>query len=68
MATFGKDEVHPSHDMTDWESSIVTLNSTSRFGTIRECKHCCAEHVKTAAGEGMHDELLEPCLYVDTID
>lgn len=68
MSTFGKKEVHPSHDMTEWRSTIVTLIETPRFGTIRECKNCCAEHAKTAAGEGMHDELLEPCLYVDTAE
>ena len=68
MTTFGKKEIHPSHDMTEWRSTIVTLVETSRFGSIRECKNCGAEHAKTAAGEGMHDELLEPCLYVDTIE
>ena len=68
MATFGKKEVHPSHVMTEWKSSIVTLIETSRFGTIRECVNCGAEHAKTAAGEGMHDELKVPCLYVNTID
>ncbi len=68
MTAFGKKEVHSSHDMTEWRSSIVTLIETPRFGTIRECKNCGAEHAKTAAGEDMHDELLEPCEYVDTID
>lgn len=52
---------HPSHDMTDWASTIVTITSTARFGSLRECKNCGAEHAKTVAGEAMHDELYEPC-------
>lgn len=55
---------HPSHDMTDWESTIVTLVSTSRFGEIRRCKNCDAEHAITVAGEGIHPELLVPCTAV----
>ena len=52
---------HPSHEMTEWESTIVTLISTSRFGQIRRCKKCEGEHAKTAAGEAMHEELREKC-------
>lgn len=54
-------EPHASHDMTEWESSIVTITSTARFGSIRECKNCGAEHAKTVAGEAMEDELYSPC-------
>lgn len=54
-------QIHPSHDMTEWEETIVTLNSTSRFGQLRKCKKCEAEQAKTVAGEGTHDELYEPC-------
>jgi hypothetical protein len=61
---WGKDQTpHPSHEMTEWESSIVTLSSTSRFGQIRMCKKCDAEHARTAAGEAMFSELKEPCPY-----
>lgn len=56
-----KKEPHPSHEMTEWRGAIVTLISTSRFGSIRECKNCGAEHAKTAAGEAMHDELKVAC-------
>ena len=61
-------EIHESHDMTEWTASIVTLIATPRFGTVRECKNCGAEHARTAAGQGIHDELKVPCEYVDTID
>jgi len=54
-------EIHPSHEMTEFESTIVTIISTPRFGSLRECKHCGAEHAKTVAGEGHHDELFERC-------
>lgn len=54
---------HSSHEMTEWESTIVTLISTSRFGDIRKCKHCEAEHARTAAGEAHHDELEVKCPY-----
>lgn len=56
-----KQEPHPSHKMTEWESTIVTLISTSRFGEIRECENCGGEHARTVAGEAMHDELKYPC-------
>lgn len=52
---------HESHDMTEWESTIVTIISTPRFGSIRECRHCGAEQAKTVAGEAMHDELRLAC-------
>lgn len=55
--------VHESHSMTDWENSIVTVSSTSRFGSIRECKNCGGEHVKTVAGESLSEELIKPCYY-----
>ena len=54
-------EPHPSHDMTDWEHTIVMLVSTSRFGKFRMCKNCEAEQAETVAGKAMHDELKYPC-------
>ena len=54
-------EVHESHKMSEWESAIVTLVSTPRFGQIRFCLDCGAEHGKTVAGEALEDELLKPC-------
>lgn len=57
-----KIKIHPSHEMTDWESTIVTLISTPRFGKIRRCINCDAEHAKTVAGEACHDELKSKCL------
>ncbi len=59
---------HPSHEMTEWESSIVTLIATPRFGRIRHCRKCNAEHVKTVAGEAMHDELYAPCTGENVLD
>jgi len=56
-----KHEPHPTHEMTEWRGAIVTLISTSRFGEIRTCKNCEAEHARTVAGEAMHDELKYPC-------
>lgn len=55
-------EPHPSHTMTKWRNTIVTLLETSRFGSIRECTACGAEHAKTAAGEAHHDELDATCV------
>lgn len=61
MDNVEKFKPHPSHDMTEWESAVVTLISTSRFGEIRECKKCGAEHARTVCGEDMHDELKYEC-------
>lgn len=55
--------VHPSHKMTRWESSIVTLLETSRFGIIRRCKKCDGEQAMTAAGRGTHPELSHECAF-----
>lgn len=52
---------HPSHVMTEWERTIITLVATSRFGSIRECKNCGAEEAKTACGHAAWDELCYPC-------
>lgn len=56
-----KSQVHPTHKMTEWRSTIVTLISTSRFGEIRKCSDCGAEEAKTVCGHAMHDELKQPC-------
>jgi len=56
-----RDKPHPSHKMTKWESTIVTLISTSRFGEIRKCKNCGAEEARTVCGHAMHDELRVSC-------
>ncbi len=53
---------HVSHSMTEWESSIVTLAEAARFGRMRYCRHCRAEHAYTARGEAMRDELYRACL------
>lgn len=53
--------IHESHKMTPWESTIVTLISTPRFGQIRRCEKCKAEHAKTASGEDCHHELIAKC-------
>lgn len=48
--------------MTDWESSLVTVAETARFGRMRRCKRCRAEHAYTVRGEAMRDELYRACL------
>lgn len=62
-----KKEIHKSHKMTKWRDTIVTLIATSRFGRIRNCVYCNAEHAKTAAGEAMHDELKVKCLKMNVV-
>jgi hypothetical protein len=52
---------HPSHEMGPWESSIVTIVATARFGSIRKCEHCGAEEAKTVCGHAAHDELAVEC-------
>jgi len=52
---------HPSHEMTDWRSVTVTISETSRFGRIRKCAKCEAEHAETVCGQAAHEELDEPC-------
>ena len=52
---------HASHIMGPWRSAVVQLASTPRFGVIRNCKNCDAEHAQTAAGEAMQEELYERC-------
>jgi hypothetical protein len=54
-------EPHPSHKMTPWESTIITLIDTPRFGRTRKCSECGAEQAETVAGKAMHDELRLPC-------
>ncbi len=56
-----KNKVHKTHRMGKWESQIVTLISTSRFGKWRQCKICGAEQAETAAGKAMFPELKLPC-------
>jgi hypothetical protein len=54
-------EIRQSHEMGPWRGAIVTLVSTSRFGEIRACLVCGAEHARTACGEDCHDELTQEC-------
>lgn len=64
---FGRNQTpHPSHDMTQWEDTIVQISNTPRFGDLRTCKQCDGEHARTAAGEAMHDVLALPCPYAET--
>jgi hypothetical protein len=54
-------EPHPSHRMTEWRSTVVTITETSRFGRIRQCENCGAEEAETVCGHAAHEELGEPC-------
>lgn len=38
-------KIHPSHEMTEWESTTVTIVATPRMGQIRECENCGYEPV-----------------------
>lgn len=60
--------IHPSHKMTEWENTIVTIIETSRFGRIRECENCGAEEAETVAGHGIFPELLVECQNVKNDD
>lgn len=61
MAKVMTGQIDPSHEMGDWESSIVTILSTSRFGEVRACKHCDAEHAKSVSGEAIDPALTMRC-------
>lgn len=64
MTIYGRDkEPHQSHEMSEWESSPVTILTTTRFSDWRECKRCGGEQARTAAGAAMDDELALPCPY-----
>jgi hypothetical protein len=65
MSYLREKDIHPSHKMSEWRSTIVTLIETPRFGSIRKCLNCGAEHAKTVAGEGLHDELADPCPFTE---
>ena len=54
-------KIHKSHKMGPWRPSIVTLIETPRFGEIRACVECGAEHARTACGEDCHDDLTRKC-------
>jgi hypothetical protein len=54
-------DIHPSHQMSEWKSTIVTLCDTPRFGRLRKCTGCGAEHAETVAGKAFEDDLFEPC-------
>lgn len=52
---------HETHDMSEWDNTIVTLVETPRFGRIRHCLNCGAEQAETAAGRSAHKELANSC-------
>jgi hypothetical protein len=52
---------HPSHKMTEWESTVVTLIDTPRFGKLRRCEYCKAEEAESVSGHRAHLGLAEPC-------
>lgn len=60
-------EPHPSHVMGTWKNTIVTLVETSRFGSIRTCINCGAEHARAVAGATAHEELVDQCTGVDLL-
>lgn len=54
-------EVHWTHRMGPWESEVVTILETPRFGSLRSCRACGGEQARTAAGHGTDPELRRPC-------
>lgn len=57
---------HPSHDMTEWASTIVSLTGgTPRLGRLRMCKSCEGEHAITGTGEAMQAVLDRKCPEVE---
>lgn len=56
-------KIDPSHNMSEWEETIVTLTSTSRFGSIRRCLDCEGEHAKTVCGEVCDESLKNRCVW-----
>lgn len=52
---------HPSHRMTPWESTIITITCTPRFGRIRECRRCGIEQAETVTGRHTNGPLTEKC-------
>lgn len=53
--------IHPTHRMTKWRSTIVTIIATPRFGRLRECKKCGLEQAETGQGYFTNGPLLSPC-------
>ena len=56
---------HPSHKMNDWESTVVTILATPRFGALRSCVQCDGEHAVSVCGEAMHEILERQCPFAD---
>lgn len=57
---------HPSHNMTEWASTVVSLTGgTPRLGRLRMCKSCEGEHAITGTGEAMQDVLDRKCPEVE---
>lgn len=54
-------EIHSSHKMTNWKSTVVQIANTPRHGKIRSCKKCGGEQALTTAGSGTHSELYSKC-------
>lgn len=56
-------EPHPTHDMTEWKSTICELSNNDRFGQNRECKKCKGRDYRCGgAGSRWQDrQLLRPC-------
>lgn len=55
------EKIHPSHKMTEWQSTIVTILSTPRFGRVRECEYCGAGEAESVCGHVMDGDLKRPC-------
>jgi hypothetical protein len=56
-------EPDESHQMGDWESTLVSCASIGRFGSVRTCKVCGGIDVRAGgAGSRYHsDEMALPC-------
>lgn len=63
-AGWDEDRAHPTHGMTDWESTLCV--DIGRFGSERECVNCGGTDLRCggAGSRWIHRELLEPCYTV----
>lgn len=53
---------HPSHNMTEWRSTIISMASNDRFASIRKCANCEAEEAIPGQSHIRHVELDTPCV------
>ncbi len=56
-----RNDIHPSHQMTDWYTDIRSPVGTARFYSVRHCKNCEHEMSEHPAGQFKDRELEKEC-------